>query len=292
MKTKAYKKPILISFLEVGKMLQDKPEDAEILKERYDEKKAEDFVDSERTFQGRLYRELEWERLVKNYLPEDKGAKILDAGGGTGRMTLPLAELGYRVTLSDLSPGMLAISRKKLREEELLDRVEIKEADLASLPFPSETFDLVVCLHGAFSAADSLNAAKELSRVTKRGGKIIVDALGRYWAATHELINNRNPELALKLLKSESNRAYDLHGDWDRVFTQEEFKELFEENGIRVIGIYGSFYESLPTEILERQEWDDILLSQVVEIMTYLSEVPSVIGMAGGLILVGEKVRG
>jgi ubiquinone/menaquinone biosynthesis C-methylase UbiE len=264
-------------------MLEDKPEDAKIVKKRYDEH-SKTFEDYERTFEGRLYKELEWERLLKTYLPEDRGARILDAGGGTGRMALPLARLGYRVTLCDLSPGMLAVAKEKLHREGVLDRVEIKEADLASLPFPDETFELVVCLHGAFR---TIHTAKELTRVMKGGGKIIVDALSRYEAARREL--RRDPERALKLLRSEANYAYDTHGDWMRVFSPEELRELFEENGIKVIGTYGSFLQLLPREFLERQEWNNEFLSQVVEIMMYLKEEPSVIGMAGGLMLVGEK---
>jgi hypothetical protein len=121
----------------------------------------------------------------------------------------------------------------------------------------------------------------------KRGAMVMVDALSRYWAVVHKL--NKNPEAALKLLKSEVNRAYDVHGDWQRVFSPEELKGLFEKNSIKVIGIYGSFYNLLPTEILERQEWDNKFLTQVIEIMIYLRDTPSVIGMARELILGGEK---
>ena len=268
------------------KMLEDKPEDAKVVKKRYDAL-SNIFDDSERTFGARLYKELEWERLLKTHLPEDKDAKILDAGGGTGRMTLPLAKLGYQVTLCDLSPGMLARARGKLQREKLLGRVEIKEADLASLPLHDDTFDLVVCLHGAFSDADSLQAAGQLIRVMKRGGKIIVDALSRYGAVVHEF--NRSPEVALKLVRSEVDYTYDIHGDWQRAFSPEEFKGLFEEKGIRVIGIHGSFFNLLPREILEMQEWTSEFLARVVEIMMCLRDTPSVIGMARELILVGEK---
>jgi ubiquinone/menaquinone biosynthesis C-methylase UbiE len=267
-------------------MLEDKPEDAKIVKKRYDEH-SKTFDKAERTFEDRVYEELEWERLLKTYLPEDKDAKILDAGGGTGRLSLPLAKLGYRVTLCDLSPGMLAVAREKLQREGLLNRVEIKEADIASLPFTNETFDLVLCFHGAFSTANSLKAAKELARVAKKGGRIIVDALSRYGAAIREF--NKNPEATLKLVKSEVNYTYDIHGDWQRVFSLEEFKALFEENDIKVIGIYGHFYNLLSEEIFKSQKWDNKFLAQVVEIMRYLREEPSVIGMARELLLVGEK---
>ena len=270
-------------------MLKDKPEDAKVWKERWDEK-AKIFDHYESTFEYRLSMELEWVRLLKTYIPEDKNAKFLDAGGGTGRMTLPLAKLGYQVTLSDLSSGMLAVARERLQKEGLLERVEIKEANLVSLPFPDETFDLVICLHGAFSYPDSLKAAKELTRVMKRGAMIIVDALSRYWAAIQEL--GKDPNRALKLLKLETNYAYDFHGDWMRVFTPEELKELFEGKNARVIRICGDFYGLLANEVLERKEWDEKFLSQILEVMTLLREKESVLAMARRLILVGEKIGG
>jgi ubiquinone/menaquinone biosynthesis C-methylase UbiE len=272
-------------------MREDNPEDSKFIKQKFDgNSKIYDY--SENTLEGRLQRELEWERILKSLLPENRGVRILDAGGGTGRITLPLAKLGYQVTLCDLSPGMLDVARGKLLEEALIDRVEIREADLASMPFSDEVFDLVVCLHGAFCNADSLVAAKELTRVLKRRGVIMVDTLSRYWAATNVL--SSSPDLSLKLLKSERNHAYDVHGDWQRVFSPDEFKKLFDQNGIKNIKIYGSFYqlpELFPKEILEnKQKWDEAFISQLAEAMMCLSISPSVIGMARELILVGEKI--
>ena len=272
-------------------MRDDNPEDTRVVKRMFDEM-SRSYDNLEKTLEGRLSRELEWEKLLKIHLNKDRHTKILDAGGGTGRLTLPLAKLGYQVTLCDLSPGMLAIARDKLKEEGLSDKVEIKEADLTSLPFHDEVFDLVVCLHGAFCMADSQIAVKELTRVMRSGAMIIVDTLSRYWAVTHEL--NTNLKLAYELAKSERNHAYHAFGDWQRVFSPEEFKGLFERNNIKVINLYGSFYqllELLPDESLQEQEWNDDFLSQLVEIMMYLRNNPSVIGMARELILVGEKMN-
>jgi ubiquinone/menaquinone biosynthesis C-methylase UbiE len=266
-----------------GKMLEDRPEDAKLVKKKFDEI-SETYDEWERTFEGRLVQELEWEGLVKDYLPEDRSVRILDAGGGTGWVTLPLTRMGYKVMLSDLSPGMLRVAREKLKREGLLDKVEIKEADIASLPFSDESFDLVICLHGAFRA---IEAASELTRVMKRGAVIIVDALSRYWAATQEL--GKDPDRALKLLKLETNYAHDFHGDWMRVFTPEELKELFERKNARVIRICGDFYGLLANEVLERKEWDEKFLSQILKVMTLLREKESVLAMARRLILVGEK---
>jgi len=51
------------------------------------------------------------------------GARIPDAGGGTGVIALPLASMGYEVTLFYLSPGQLGVAEEKLRKTGLLEDV-------------------------------------------------------------------------------------------------------------------------------------------------------------------------
>jgi ubiquinone/menaquinone biosynthesis C-methylase UbiE len=267
-------------------MLEDKPRKLKDVKRRYDEL-SRTYDAMGETFESKLGQYLRG-KLIEEHLPKGMNARILDAGGGTGRTILPLAKMGYHVTLCDISLGMLDVAREKLSKEGLLDKVEVKEADIASLPFADETFDFVVCLAAPFSLADSLKAARELARVMKREGKIIVDAFGRYPAAMRELSNH--PEVALKLVKFELNHAYDIHGDWGRVFSPEELKGLFEKNGVRVASIYGRFTELLPKEVREVREWDEELFSKVAEIMMRLAKEPSIIGMAEELILIGEKI--
>jgi len=81
------------------------------------------------TFEGAVEHHVDWE-LLKGYLPQDRGAKILDAAGGTGRITLPLAKMGYSVTLCDISPRMLEAARQKLFREGVLDKVEVLKCDV------------------------------------------------------------------------------------------------------------------------------------------------------------------
>ena len=174
-------------------MREDKTEDINFVKARFNSI-SKTFDSLEKSLEGRLNKELEWEGIIKAILP-DKRERVLDAGGGTGRITLLLAKLGYQVTLVDLSPGMLAIAREKLQKEGLEHKVEIKEADICSMPFSDETFGLVICLHGPFCYADSPKVATEFTRVLKRGGVIVVDTLSRYWAATSVI--ESDPEFAL-----------------------------------------------------------------------------------------------
>ena len=119
------------------------------------------------TLQGKVYRHVTWEHL-KGYLPRNKDSLILDAGGGTGKWALPLAKMGYKVVLCDISKGMLKQAEIKVHKEGLSDRVRISECNVRNLPFPSESFDFVICWDGM------VEAAKEFVRVTKRGGRISV----------------------------------------------------------------------------------------------------------------------
>ena len=68
----------------------------------------------------KIYREITWKHM-KPYLPRRSGAKVLDAGGGTGVWAVKLARSGFQVTLADTSQGMLESARKKILRT--LDRV-------------------------------------------------------------------------------------------------------------------------------------------------------------------------
>jgi len=124
-------------------MLEHESRDVESVRKRWDEH-AMRYDEWYQTFKGAVEHHVDWE-LLKGYLPKNRDAKILDAAGGTGRITLPLAKLGYSVTLCDISPGMLNVARQKLLREGVLDKVEILECDVCKLRFADESFDFVLC---------------------------------------------------------------------------------------------------------------------------------------------------
>jgi ubiquinone/menaquinone biosynthesis C-methylase UbiE len=150
------------------------------------------------TLQGKVYKHVTWEHL-KKYLPGDKNSLILDAGGGTGKWALPLAKMGYRVVLCDISKGMLDQAEIKIYNEKLSDRVKIKEEDITNLSFPKEMFDFVICEDGPISISDSQKVVSELGRVLKKEGKIWASVIGRYPLALADVMTN--PKKALELTK-------------------------------------------------------------------------------------------
>jgi len=67
----------------------------------------------------RIYDELTWHH-IEPYLPS--AGLVLDAGGGTGKWAIPIAERGLKVVLLDLSEGMLEVARRKIEKRDTEDR--------------------------------------------------------------------------------------------------------------------------------------------------------------------------
>lgn len=245
---------------------------------------AKTFDEWYKTFQGAVGAYVNWE-LLKKYLPESKNAKILDAAGGTGRIALPLAKMGYSVTLCDIDSDMLAVAEEKMLREGFTDKVEIFECDVNNLPYADESFDFVLCWDGAFEAE------KELIRVMKKGGKISIYLASKWQTA----INNfcKDPNSALSLLNSSPSYLEDEEG-MRRYDSVEEAKELFEANGIRVLDIYAVWgwldVLRIPEDVRNSRTWDEKLFKQTTEMVLKLSKEPSVKGMTRHLVVYGEKV--
>jgi len=262
--------------------LEDRSREIGHMRKKWDEH-AERYDEWYERFHGAVEHHVDWE-LLKAHLPKDRDSKILDAAGGTGRMTLPLAKMGYSVTLCDISPGMLNVAKRKMRREGVSDKVEILECNIYKLRFADESFDFVLCWDG------KIDAAKELTRVTKKGGKISMFLMNKYSAAIGKF--HENPDSALALVKSESSYVYDEEEKYKAV-SLEEARELFEKEGVKVIEIYAVCgmldLLSIPKEIQESRSWDKKFFEQVTEMLLRLSKEPSVKGLSRHLVLYGER---
>ena len=100
------------------------------------------------------------------------GSKILDVATGTGRQAFAFAKRGYDVTGIDLSEGMLKVASKKNKYGNL----KFEVADAADLPFEDESFDVSCVSFALHDMPPTIRekVLKQMVRVTKRGGMIIV----------------------------------------------------------------------------------------------------------------------
>ena len=265
-------------------MSDDKPRDITSIKKQWDEL-ADRYDTYYERFGGAVEHYVDWEILIE-HLPKNKDAKILDAAGGTGRITLPLAKMGYSVALCDISPAMLDVARRKLLDAGVLDKVEISECDIHKLPYADESFDFTIGWNGMFEAA------KELIRVTKKGGKISVFLVNRCGDAISNF--HENPDTALDLLGFKSN-VVTYNNEKYLAVNVDEAKKLFEKEGIRIIEIYALCgmveFLSISEEIRESHQWNEKFFKQTTEMVLKMSKEPSLKGLSRYLAVYGERIR-
>jgi SAM-dependent methyltransferase len=102
------------------------------------------------------------------------GMKVLDLGCGDGTTALPAARLGAKVHGIDIARNLVAAGNKRIQEEGLTN-ITIREGDATNLEdVADESFDLVVSIFGAMFAPKPFDVAKEMVRVTRRGGRIVM----------------------------------------------------------------------------------------------------------------------
>ncbi len=242
-----------------------------------------------KTFQGAIEHYVDWE-ILKNFLPENRKTQILDAAGGTGRITLPLVKMGYSVTLCDISPKMLEVAELKMQREGVLDKVKFCKCDTRSLHFKDEMFDFVISWDGNIDDIEGL-AAKELMRVTKKGGIISIFLVNKWTAVINSFY--KNPDKLLSSIESIPSCLEDPEGSYI-VLSPEEVKNWFEEEGIKVIDIYGVCVWTdvlhIPKKILDSHTWDEKFFKQTIKMVLKLSKEPSIKGLSRHLVLYGEKL--
>jgi ubiquinone/menaquinone biosynthesis C-methylase UbiE len=98
---------------------------------------------------------------------------VLDVGCGVGVTPVMIArEYGCRITGVDINEGMVMRSRERAKKARLADRVEFLVADAQELPFPENSFDVVITESVTAFPEDKQKAVNEYVRVTKPGGYV------------------------------------------------------------------------------------------------------------------------
>ncbi|HZK18856.1 MAG TPA: class I SAM-dependent methyltransferase [Clostridia bacterium] len=149
------------------------------------------------TPKGRISHQIE-KKAVYAYLKPQKGQSLLDIGCGTGQYSLDLASMGLEVTGVDISRAMLDQARAKAADS--VFPANFIEADAMNLPFPDESFDLVLSVTALEFVPDLPRALKEAFRVLKKGGRLVVGLIGRHgpWHSYYAEKARRNPASVFK----------------------------------------------------------------------------------------------
>jgi demethylmenaquinone methyltransferase/2-methoxy-6-polyprenyl-1,4-benzoquinol methylase len=109
-----------------------------------------------------------WRKAVADSVDARPGERILDLAAGTGTSSIPFQQAGASVVACDFSLGMLEVGRER---NPFLD---FAAGDAMSLPFADGVFDAVTISFGLRNVADTTAALREMRRVTKSGGRLLV----------------------------------------------------------------------------------------------------------------------
>ncbi|MFD0000711.1 demethylmenaquinone methyltransferase [Nocardia sp. NPDC127526] len=107
-----------------------------------------------------------WRKATRKALGLRPGERVLDLAAGTGVSTVEFGKSGAWVVAADFSKGMLAAGQWR--------QVPMVAGDAMALPFADESFDAVTINYGLRNVADPDLALREMLRVTKPGGRLVV----------------------------------------------------------------------------------------------------------------------
>jgi demethylmenaquinone methyltransferase/2-methoxy-6-polyprenyl-1,4-benzoquinol methylase len=118
-----------------------------------------------------------WRKAVARAVDARPGERILDLAAGTGTSSLPFRDAGAEVVPCDFSVGMLREGKRKHPD------LPFTAGDATQLPFKDATFDAVTISFGLRNVDDTGAALREMLRVTRPGGRLVVCEFSRpTWA--------------------------------------------------------------------------------------------------------------
>ena len=120
--------------------------------------------------------DMAWRKKTIRLLKKDNPQKILDMATGTADMAILASRIlnPEMVIGIDLSAEMLELGRKKIEKEGLASKIELLKGDSEAINFSDNSFDAVMVAFGVRNFENLENGLKELLRVLKPGGRIVV----------------------------------------------------------------------------------------------------------------------
>jgi S-adenosylmethionine-dependent methyltransferase len=192
------------------------------------------------TVAGKLRSDLAWEFLRGSLPTEHFGLRALDLGGGTGTVSVRLAQMGFEVVLLDRSEDMLRVAQKNVEGNEIAARIAFREADADRLDslFEPNSFDVVVCHNLLEYVAEPAAILRGIAGIIKKNAIVSVLARNRAGEVLKAAIKSADWRLAKEYLSADTVTD-SLFGEPVRVFDRTELIQMFADAGLALIAEYG-----------------------------------------------------
>ncbi len=178
--------------------------------------------------------------------------RVVDAGGGTGHLAVPIARLGHQVTVVDPSPDSLAALERRAAEARVTERVQAVQGDATSLRelLGETTTDLVLC-HSVLEVVDDPQVALHaMASVLRAGGALSLVAANRYAAVLAKVLGGHLDQARAALDAADDPADT---GPTPRRFTPEQLRGFAENAGLEVVDERGVrvFADLLPAGLAD-----------------------------------------
>lgn len=188
-----------------------------------------------------------WKRFAVDVSGVGQGDKVLDIAGGSGDLSRLFArKVGTQsvhnpgqVILTDINASMLGVGRDRLIDDGL--NIPAAQCNAETLPFADETFDCVIVAFGLRNMTHKDAALREMQRVLKPGGRLLVLEFSKVWQPLEKLYDAYSFKLLPKLGKWIANdepsyrylaESIRMHPD------QETLKQMMYEAGFAKVDYY------------------------------------------------------
>jgi S-adenosylmethionine-dependent methyltransferase len=230
------------------------------------------------TVAGKLRSDLAWEFMRGSLPVEHFGFRALDLGGGTGTVSVRLAQMGFEVTLLDRSEEMLRIARKDVEGNEIAARIAFRQAEADQLDglFERNSFDVVVCHNLLEYVVDPGAILSGIARIIKKNAVVSVLARNRAGEVLKAAIKSGDWQLAKANLSADTVTD-SLFGEPVRVFDRKDLIQMLAGAGLTLTAEYGVRVFS---DYVDAEDLDNESYRQLVELELTLGAQPQFAAVA------------
>jgi len=183
-----------------------------------------------------------WKRFTVNTSGIKTGDRVLDIAGGSGDLSKLFSEkVGQKgqVILTDINASMLAVGRDNMLDAGL--DVPATQCNAEFLPFADNTFDCVIVAFGLRNMTHKERALKEMQRVLKVGGRLLVLEFSKVWKPLSKAYDTYSFKLLPLMGKLIANDAdsYEYLAESIRMHPdQATLKQMMEDAGLSKVDYY------------------------------------------------------